>query len=431
MKNKLINKIREKINEVEIQFDIKKVRTFKDFGKYFGNEFDPILTDYATFAFHNPNENRLFYETNEYTDYVDRKLGDDENFRKFTIKDYKWKVLKTGFLGYKNDMMFYLNLHVDLGKTKVDNHEGEREIEEITIQTNYSETIPMSCILGEGDLRIDKVYGCIDPSKVVFNLRSTVEESIYMVWSLETNNEVSNFSAKNTCYFTNGSGSQTGYIFWEDNFYVNLEVGIPNYFFDSQFTLENVNSSNGFKINKDESFMLYQGMNANLFFKSHLIHIGAIYSKMNFADIDLLERLLQDPDQINEASITNQYGGFQIKGNSIFHMYSLNADKLSLLIEYFTENNPQALKSLLIRNFEGKTPLDISMSQDSTKTTDLMLKAIANFDEGSYSGQIYKEFPKLIIKGLNSFLDYLDTCTFQTVQMKNMKYLALRNTDEK
>ena len=111
-------------------------------------------------------------------------------------------------------------------------------------------------------------------------------------------------------------------------------------------------------------------------------------------------------------------------------MYSLNADKLSLLIEYFTEHNSLALNALLINNFDGKTPLDISMSRDSTKTTDLMLKAIANFDEGSYSKQIYKEFPKLVIKGLNSFLDYLDTCTFQTVQMKNMKYLALPNADE-
>ena len=70
---------------------------------------------------------------------------------------------------------------------------------------------------------------------------------------------------------------------------------------------------------------------------------------MNFSDIDLLERLLQDPDQINETSITNQHGGFQIKGNSIFHFYSLNANKLKLLIEYFSENNTQALKALLIK----------------------------------------------------------------------------------
>ena len=37
--------------------------------------------------------------------------------------------------------MFYLNLHVDLSKTKVEDHEGEEEVEEITLQTNYSKTI--------------------------------------------------------------------------------------------------------------------------------------------------------------------------------------------------------------------------------------------------------------------------------------------------
>ena len=71
------------------------------------------------------------------------------------------------------------------------------------------------------------------------------------------------------------------------------------------------------------------------------------------------------------------------------------------------------------------------MSQDSTKTTDLMLKAMANFDKGSYSSQMYKEFPKLIIKGGRSFLEYLDTYTFQTVQMKNMKRLFLSSLNEK
>ena len=59
-----------------------------------------------------------------------------------------------------------------------------------------------------------------------------------------------------------------------------------------------------------------------------------------------------------------------------------------------------------------------------------MLKAIANLDEGSYSSQIYKEFQKLIIRGGSSFLEYLDTCTFQTIQMKNMKKLSLSSPNK-
>ena len=70
---------------------------------------------------------------------------------------------------------------------------------------------------------------------------------------------------------------------------------------------------------------------------------------MNFSDLDLLERLLQKPNEIDKSSISNQHASFQIKGNNIFHLYSLNPEKLELLIEYFSENNTEALKALLIK----------------------------------------------------------------------------------
>ena len=264
-KNKWEDRLRKRIEEDKIQFDIKKVRTFKNFETHFGKKYHPILTDDTTFAYYNPDENWLHFETKKYTDcHVDKKLGYNINSQPFKISDYKWKVLKTGFLGYKYDMMYYLNLHVTLSKKKGEDREGE----EIDVQVNSPKIIPINLMLEEGDLKIDKVYGCIDPSKVVFNLRSSVEESIYMVWSLETNIEVSNFSAKNTCYFTNGSGSQTGYIFCEDNYYVNLDVGIPNYFFGSQINFES-DFINDFKISKNESQMLYDGMNVTHFIKSY------------------------------------------------------------------------------------------------------------------------------------------------------------------
>ena len=167
------------------------------------------------------------------------------------------------------------------------------------------------------------------------------------------------------------------------------------------------------------------------FFTIIISNIGLIRTKMNFLDVDLLENLLKDPDSLDESSITTQHGGFQIRGNSIFHMYSLNADKLSLLIKYFTETNIQVLKAIMVKNLEGKTPLDIAISQDNQKTMDLMLKAISNFKELIYSRQFYKDIPKLISKGQSSFLGYLETCTFQTVQMKNMEFLHLPNQNSK
>lgn len=219
--NKTINKIKN----MKIRFELRKVRTFENSGKYFGEQYDPILTDLGTLSLYNQNEHRLFYEEHEFTEFVDKKIGKDDTLRRFTIDEYKWKVLKTGFLGYKDDLLYYLNLNVDMNK----------ENDEFKVDVAYSKIIPMSCILGDGDLRVNSVYGCLDPTKVVFNLQSNVEESIYLVWSLETNTEVLNFSSKKSAYFAHGSGSSAGYIFSSDKYYVNLDNGIPNYQFSYEF----------------------------------------------------------------------------------------------------------------------------------------------------------------------------------------------------
>lgn len=171
---------------------------------------------------------------------------------------------------------------------------------------------------------------------------------------------------------------------------------------------------NGVKINKTEDFFLNRGY---------------ILTKSAYAHISLVKTILDDPNSLTETTILPEHGDFQVEGNTIFHIYSLNADKLSLITNYMIENNKQALSGILARNQEGKTPFDIAIERDSTKTIDILMKALSELDDGKYSNQLYTHFPKLIRKGLKSFHDYLDTCTFQTVQMKNMKYLALKKED--
>ena len=138
------DRLRKRIKNAKIQFDIKKVRTFKDFDTYFG-KYRPILTDNATFALYDPDEHRLFYEKIDCTDCLNEELGHNIDSKPFEILDYEWKILKTGFLGYKNDRMFYLNLQVELSKEKAEGY----KVEEIDVKVNSHKIIPIRLILGK------------------------------------------------------------------------------------------------------------------------------------------------------------------------------------------------------------------------------------------------------------------------------------------
>ena len=101
-KKKLEDRFRKRIEEDKIQFDIKKVRTFKNFETHFGEKYCPILTDDTTFAYYNPDIHWLHFETEKFSNRdEDKKLEYNINSLPFKISDYNWKVLKTGFLGYK------------------------------------------------------------------------------------------------------------------------------------------------------------------------------------------------------------------------------------------------------------------------------------------------------------------------------------------
>ena len=61
--------------------------------------------------------------------------------------------------------------------------------------------------------------------------------------------------------------------------------------------------------------------------------------------------------------------------------------------------------------------------------TDLLLKFLSNISEAMYSKLLYKKFSKLLEMNLKSFHIYLSGCKFQTVQMKNMKYLSIKSNE--
>lgn len=85
------------------------------------------------------------------------------------------------------------------------------------------------------------------------------------------------------------------------------------------------------------------------------------------------------------------------------------------------------LSSILMKNNKGETPIDIAIRFESQRTVNLLFKALAELKDGSYSRLIYSKFNKLLRMNLVSFHEYLDSCYFQTIQMKGCNFLKLKD----
>ena len=88
------------------------------------------------------------------------------------------------------------------------------------------------------------------------------------------------------------------------------------------------------------------------------------------------------------------------------------------------------MSSIVLKNNQGLTPLDIAIKYDYPKCVNLLLEYLCNLKDGNYSRQIYHLFPTLMEKGYSSFYRFLDSWMYQTAQMKNIKYLSLGNKDD-
>ena len=83
-----------------------------------------------------------------------------------------------------------------------------------------------------------------------------------------------------------------------------------------------------------------------------------------------------------------------------------------------------------MKNNRGKSPLDITLDNESPKNTELLLRKLALFSDSSLSVLFYDRFSELLAMNLTAFHEYLDSCFFQTVQMRNIKYLKLKNNSD-
>lgn len=99
----------------------------------------------------------------------------------------------------------------------------------------------------------------------------------------------------------------------------------------------------------------------------------------------------------------------QIDGNTILHLYAIDAAPLERMLEFIKDNRKSLLTCILMKNNKGLTPIDVALKYESQKTVNLLFQALSELTDGSYSRLIYEKFNKLISMGLISFHQYLDS----------------------
>jgi len=131
--------------------------------------------------------------------------------------------------------------------------------------------------------------------------------------------------------------------------------------------------------------------------------------KSLYSEIFALDNYLTESKGFNEVDMDTNTVKFQVDGNTILHMLSTEVDDLKVVLDYLGSNKKEFLTAILMKNNKGKTPLDLSIENDSPKCTDLLLSTLAKVDQGNYSQLFYGIFGELLRMKLISFHTFLDS----------------------
>ena len=166
-----------------------------------------------------------------------------------------------------------------------------------------------------------------------------------------------------------------------------------------------------------------------------ILYKGKLLMKEMYSENEVLQSLLDGRTIYNERTENDKLSAqqmlIQIEGNTILHLYSVDFVPLKMMLNYMENCKPNMLNSILMKNNKGQTPIDLAIKFESMKTINLLLLYLAKLKDASFSRLLQGKFNKLLSLNLISFHSYLDSCFFQTIQMKGIKFLSLKQDYEK
>jgi len=161
-----------------------------------------------------PNRNSIVYEGVNYYEYIKGKIGKNTQFEKDNeLADIRYWIKNGGFALYTFVEIYFLRVNSEL-------------------QTS-PKLIQVDLHIPKGLMYIEKVYPCIDPALIVIELLE-LEKHIFIVWDVEANKEIYNYSTSQNSKFIVGCGSKAGYLELEDCI-VDLDTKIVDYNFKVKY----------------------------------------------------------------------------------------------------------------------------------------------------------------------------------------------------
>lgn len=102
-------------------------------------------------------------------------------------------------------------------------------------------------------------------------------------------------------------------------------------------------------------------------------------------------------------------------------LHFLNYDDLRHLhLKILDEKGKPKIEVPFTKNRAGQTALDIAISKDDSKTTNLILNYLKGFDMDHHSRLIVHQLPEIVKMDLPAFMGYLESRRFTTPLTKEI-----------
>ena len=342
------------------------------------------------------NTNQIWFNGQNWSNLVKEKFGKttyDSNVYK-TLNDFSISITNAGISIYNSEVIYQLRI----------DHKNNKLLPIMKI--NFD--------LNKWSVSVNNIFCWRDPRFLIIQLTSE-SNSLLLIWDVNLNQEYKNFSWSQMQTIVLSKWSRTGILIMK-NSYVNLDRGIINYHFNSNFDDIYYSDNSGLKINSTQNIFVWNG---TIYWKE------SVFGWRNMSEI-----LENKDDAIKEKSINFDQIKHQIRGDTLVHQYALDYEPLCIILDYFEEHNPEYLRTILLANSKKKSPLILAIEGKSPKNIELMFKKLARFKTDNYSSLFYEKFIDLLQMNLKAFHIYLESCFFQTTQMKSTKYLKLNSDSD-
>jgi len=190
--------------------------------------------------------------------------------------------------------------------------------------------------------------------------------------------------------------SEMGYLMF-NNYYVNIDNMVPSPFIQAKHNDLNISYWNmGRRMGLSENCVIIK---------------GNILTSYSYLDIYLRSTLVaKAPNSIQECK-------YFINRNSVITDHDTDYEQLKVILEMLKQD-PIYLTAIVLPDMKGESPMMKAINKNAPKTVELYLKYLVELPDFKLSKSFSHKFDNLFEMGIIGFKDYLDSCYFQTGQMK-------------